>query len=137
MLSSKWTDRLWLWPMNHETPDLKERVYHTLMLFLSFVSWEGWARLSVSKLNAKSSIGLIYPPYIIQGKSSAWLMKGLIGHDGEILVDFIWVCFVMLELIIRLQRDYFIVCCWRNSISFAVQVKVFECDDAIPICERS
>lgn len=136
-MCSKWIDRWCLWPMNHETPDLKERVYHTLMLFLSCVSWEGWVRLSVSKLNAKSSIGLIYPPYIIQGKSSVWLMKGLIGPNGEILVDCIWVCFLMLELIIRLQRDYFIVCCWRNSISSAVQLKVFEWDDVIPICEHS
>ena len=42
----------------------------------------------------------------------------------------------MLELIIRIQRDYFILVVGEIQ-SLAVQVKVFEWDDAIPICEHS
>lgn len=135
LLCRKWIDRLGLWPMNNGTPGLQERVYHPLMLFLSCVSWEGWAGLSVSKLNARSTIALIYPPYIVQGKCTVELLKGLIGAR---LRNF---AALPLNLLADIKTNYqtsktFIVCWSIKSTSFAVQVKAFEWNDAILIGEH-
>lgn len=105
------------------------------MLFLSRVSWEGWARLTEGKPDAKVSIPLIYPPYS-SGQGHCMGYERLIRTSQTNFVLLPFDLFTDIRTNYENWRDNFIVCCWRKSVCFAREVKVFELNGTVIICEH-